>query len=305
MRVAAGTRRPRPLDAGLERIREEFGVPAGFPPEVALAAIEAARRRAGRRARRPHRPPVRHARPGPARPTSTRRSPWSGPVDDIVLHYAIADVGFFVRPGDALDQEAWRRGVTVYMPDERARLYPAALSEGAASLLPDGPRPAVVFTVRVDPDGEVRSTASSGRSSTAGPSWPTTRSTAADAPARLRRAGAAHRRRRGTPRRATRRVPRAGARPRRRPLDAALRSPPAQRGRQRRHVAGHQPGRRRHAARRRHRAVPGDGRARRRRRSAGCGTRRAAFGLDWPAGQSLADFQRSLSTRRSDGRRRS
>ena len=41
------------------------------------------------------------------------------------------------------------------MPDERARLYPAALSEGAASLLPDGPRPAVVFTVRVDPNGDV------------------------------------------------------------------------------------------------------------------------------------------------------
>ena len=72
---------------------------------------------------------------------------------DIVLHYAIADVGFFVRPGDALDIEAWTRGLTVYLPDERARLYPAALSEGAASLLPDGPRPAVVFTVRVAEDG--------------------------------------------------------------------------------------------------------------------------------------------------------
>src|SRR4029078_695064 len=72
---------------------------------------------------------------------------------DVVLHYAIADVGFFVGPGDALDAEAWRRGVTVYMPDERARLYPAALSEGAASLLPHGPRPAGVFTVRVEPDG--------------------------------------------------------------------------------------------------------------------------------------------------------
>ena len=49
-----------------------------------------------------------------------------------------------------------RRGtaaLTVYLPDERARLYPAALSEGAASLLPDGPRPAVVFTVRVAEDG--------------------------------------------------------------------------------------------------------------------------------------------------------
>jgi exoribonuclease R len=44
----------------------------------------------------------------------------------------------------------------VYLPDERARLYPATLSEGAASLLPDGPRPAIVFTVRVDEAGAAR-----------------------------------------------------------------------------------------------------------------------------------------------------
>ncbi len=76
--------------------------------------------------------------------------------DELLLHYAIADVGSFVQPGDALDQEAWRRGVTVYLPDQKARLYPAALSEGAASLLPDGPRPAVVFIVRIDSAGDVR-----------------------------------------------------------------------------------------------------------------------------------------------------
>jgi exoribonuclease R len=73
--------------------------------------------------------------------------------DDVVLHYAIADVGWFVRPGDLLDVEAFERGVTVYLPDERATLYPTVLSEGAASLLPDVDRPAVVFTVTVDPDG--------------------------------------------------------------------------------------------------------------------------------------------------------
>lgn len=73
--------------------------------------------------------------------------------DDIVLHYAIADVGWFVRPGDPLDVEAFERGVTVYLPDERATLYPTVLSEGAASLLPDVVRPAVVFTVSVDPGG--------------------------------------------------------------------------------------------------------------------------------------------------------
>jgi exoribonuclease R len=73
-----------------------------------------------------------------------------------VLRYAIADVGFFVRPGDPLDREAWRRGVTVYLAVERAPLHPPSLCDGAASLLPDGPRPAVVFTVRVDPTGDAR-----------------------------------------------------------------------------------------------------------------------------------------------------
>ena len=76
--------------------------------------------------------------------------------DDIVLHYAIADVGFFVDPDSVLDREAWERGGTVYLPDGKVPLYPAVLSEEAASLLPTGPRPAVVFTVRVDAAGESR-----------------------------------------------------------------------------------------------------------------------------------------------------
>ncbi len=73
--------------------------------------------------------------------------------DEIILHYAIADVGWFVQPGDLLDTEAFERAVTVYLPDHRATLYPTELSEGAASLLPEVDRPAVVFTVRVGSDG--------------------------------------------------------------------------------------------------------------------------------------------------------
>jgi exoribonuclease R len=76
--------------------------------------------------------------------------------DDLVLRYAIADVGFFVDDAGVLDAEAWRRGGTVYLPDRKAPLYPSPLSEAAASLLPDGPRPAVVFSVRVDPVGDAR-----------------------------------------------------------------------------------------------------------------------------------------------------
>jgi exoribonuclease R len=142
----------RTLDAGLDRIREQFHVPSGFGPEAALAAIQAARRDPGPdHVDRTDRPFVTL---DPAGSTDLDQAfAMESAGTDVVLHYAIADVGFFVRPGDALDTEAWKRGLTVYLPDARARLYPAALSEGAASLLPDGPRPAVVFTVRVAEDG--------------------------------------------------------------------------------------------------------------------------------------------------------
>jgi exoribonuclease R len=75
--------------------------------------------------------------------------------NDLLLHYAIADVGWFVDDGDVIDAEAWRRGATLYLPDGKAGLYPPVLSEGVASLLPAGPRPAVIFTVRIASDGAV------------------------------------------------------------------------------------------------------------------------------------------------------
>ncbi|MEA3263186.1 MAG: RNB domain-containing ribonuclease [Pseudomonadota bacterium] len=140
------------LAEGLATLRTQFQVPASFPAEV-LAAAEAAARRA----------PSEHA-DWTARPFVTLDPAESTDLDqafaiepagaDWLLHYAIADVGWFVAPGDPLDAEAWVRGVTTYLPGGKAGLYPPVLAEGAASLLPDGPRPAVVFTVRVRPDGE-------------------------------------------------------------------------------------------------------------------------------------------------------
>ncbi len=143
---------PEAMIAGLDRIREDVGIPAEFPPAVLEAAEAAAAR------------PI-----GDAHVDRTDRrfltlDPESSvdldqafdievAGDDIILHYAIADVGWFVQPGDPLDVEAFERGVTVYLPDRRATLYPTVLSEGAASLLPDVDRPAVVFTVRVAGDG--------------------------------------------------------------------------------------------------------------------------------------------------------
>lgn len=68
------------------------------------------------------------------------------------VHYAIADAAAFVRPGGALDCEVRRRGQTLYLPDATVPLHPTALSEGAASLLPEQVRPAVLWTIDLDAD---------------------------------------------------------------------------------------------------------------------------------------------------------
>ncbi|WP_122261629.1 RNB domain-containing ribonuclease [Ornithinimicrobium cerasi] len=70
------------------------------------------------------------------------------------VRYAIADVPAHVRPGGAVDAEARLRGLTVYCPDRRVPLHPPALSEGAASLLPDEVRPAYVWDIRLTDQGE-------------------------------------------------------------------------------------------------------------------------------------------------------
>ncbi|BEL09230.1 hypothetical protein Q0Z83_074210 [Actinoplanes sichuanensis] len=70
------------------------------------------------------------------------------------VHYAIADVASYVRPGGPLEAESWVRGQTVYLPDGRVPLHPPVLSEDAVSLLPGGDRAAVVWTIDLDADGD-------------------------------------------------------------------------------------------------------------------------------------------------------
>ena len=146
------------LADGLAAIRAQFQVPDGFPPEVSAAAEVAVRRV----------PSEHRDRTGenfvtldPATSTDLDQAfaieaTGEASGTDLILHYAIADVAWFVRDGDPLDIEAWQRGTTTYLPDGKAGLYPPVLAEGAASLLTDGPRPAAVFTVRVAPDGAVK-----------------------------------------------------------------------------------------------------------------------------------------------------
>ena len=70
------------------------------------------------------------------------------------VYYAIADVAAFVTAGDPVDIEANRRGETLYGADAKIPLHPKVLSEGAASLLPDQVRPALLWTIDLDATGE-------------------------------------------------------------------------------------------------------------------------------------------------------
>lgn len=143
----------RLLADGLAQIRAQFRVPSAFPPAVLAAAQAAAARPLPARTDRTAMPFVTL---DPAGATDLDQAFAIEPAGaDLLLHYAIADVAAFVSPDDPLDREAWGRGETLYLPDGKAGLYPPVLAEGAASLLPDGPRAAVIFTTRVAPDGTV------------------------------------------------------------------------------------------------------------------------------------------------------
>jgi exoribonuclease R len=140
------------LQEGITAIRDDMAVSPEFPAAVVEEARAAAR--------------------APRLPTLDRTDipfvtidpPTSQDLDQALhierqgsgfrVHYAIADVAAFVRPGGAVDEEAHRRGETLYGVGGKVPLHPPRLSEGACSLLPDGARPALLWTVDLDEAGE-------------------------------------------------------------------------------------------------------------------------------------------------------
>ncbi len=155
--LRAQTRQGDVLRAGFQSIRDEQDVPVAFPDDV-LAEAHAV-------ADAPQPPTVEGwtYRDVTDRPFVTIDPAGSTDLDQAVhierlgrgfrVHYAIADVAAFVRPGGAIDVEAHRRGVTLYSPDLRTSLHPPLLSEGVASLLPDVVRPAVLWRIDLDASG--------------------------------------------------------------------------------------------------------------------------------------------------------
>src|SRR3954452_16917717 len=69
---------------------------------------------------------------------------------------AIADVSWYVRPGDALDEEARRRGNSVYFPDRVVPMLPEALSNELCSLKPGVERACLAVETWLDKDGRKR-----------------------------------------------------------------------------------------------------------------------------------------------------
>jgi exoribonuclease R len=134
---------------GFDRIRNEFEVSVGFPPEVEEAARLVAGAAFGSDRRDLRNIPFVTIDPAGSRDLDQAfHAARSG--DGYRVRYAIADVGHFVSPGSALDLTARRRGLTFYAPDARAPLHPKILNNDAASLLPSVDRPAVVWTHDLD-----------------------------------------------------------------------------------------------------------------------------------------------------------
>ena len=143
------------LDQAFDAVREELKVPGDFSPEVLAEAREVAGAAALPK------------RDETAVPFLTIDPPGSRDLDQAMyleragkgyrVRYAIADLPAFVKPGGAIDVEAFKRGQTIYAPDRRTPLHPEQLSEGAASLLPDQVRPAFVWDMLLEPDGDATS----------------------------------------------------------------------------------------------------------------------------------------------------
>ncbi len=73
---------------------------------------------------------------------------------EIGIH--IADVSWYVKPGSAIDREAWERATSVYLVDRVVPMLPESLSGGLCSLVPDEDRLTLSAVFVISVDGQVR-----------------------------------------------------------------------------------------------------------------------------------------------------
>ncbi len=79
------------------------------------------------------------------------------PEGTFVVGVHIADVGHYVRPGTALDDEAYARATSVYLPGKVLPMLPEHLSNGVCSLVPHEDRLTMSAMMELSGDGEILS----------------------------------------------------------------------------------------------------------------------------------------------------
>lgn len=74
---------------------------------------------------------------------------------NVLLGVHIADVGHYVKPGTALDREAFARGTSVYLPGRVLPMLPEQLCNGVCSLRPNEDKFTMTALMEIDDAGRV------------------------------------------------------------------------------------------------------------------------------------------------------
>ncbi len=133
---------------------EQFKLPCSFPEHVAQAAADLV--------------PLTEPEPGRRDLRYLRHVTIDGATakdfDDAIavqktkkgfrLFVSIADVSYYVQPGSVIDQEAYQRGTSVYLPNLVLPMLPERLSNDLCSLVPDQDRPAFTAILEFNHKGQ-------------------------------------------------------------------------------------------------------------------------------------------------------
>src|SRR6266508_2298340 len=143
----------------LKVIMAKYGLPDAFPPEVDAEAERVPK--AARPADIADRTDFRDWDTVTVDPETARDHDDAISLDRLAdggwkLAVHIADVAHYVRPGSALDQEAYLRGTSVYFPDRVVPMLPHALSSGICSLVENQDRLTQTVVLELDAKARVR-----------------------------------------------------------------------------------------------------------------------------------------------------